>query len=105
MGVASVAWAGWLEPALVVGYWGLSALTWWVYRQDKRAAQRDTWRTPEARLHLLGFCGGWPGALLARELLRHKTQKQPFTTLFWLTIVANCALLGWWLLGRPLELI
>ena len=48
---------------------------------------------PESTLHLLDLACGWPGGLAARHLLRHKTRKQPFRAVFWLTVVANCALL------------
>jgi len=34
--------------------------------------------------------GGWPGALVAQQKLRHKTKKQPFRTVFWATVVMNC---------------
>ena len=53
----------------------MSLLTLVVYAWDKRQAIRGGWRVPEARLHLLELCGGWPGALVARQWLRHKTQK------------------------------
>ena len=35
--------------------------------------------------------GDPPGALLARRLLWHKTSKRSFVTIFWLTVVANLA--------------
>ena len=62
------------------------------YGLDKRAASRGNWRTPEKTLLLLGLIGGWPGALLGMSVFRHKTQKQPFRTLFWITVILNIAL-------------
>jgi uncharacterized membrane protein YsdA (DUF1294 family) len=38
---------------------------------------------------------GWPGALAARRVFRHKTTKQPFRTIFWGTVIANCVALAW----------
>ncbi|WP_235357708.1 DUF1294 domain-containing protein [Arsukibacterium ikkense] len=39
--------------------------------------------------------GGWPGAWLAQQYLRHKSQKKPFLRVFWCTLLLNLALLGW----------
>ena len=90
-----------MAPLLVVAYYAvLSLVLFAVYGADKAAARQGTRRTPESRLHLLALAGGWPGALVARRVFRHKTRKQPFTAIFWCTVVANCAalagLLAWW---------
>ena len=52
-----------------------SAVSFALYGQDKRAAQRKQWRIPERTLQLLAFAGGWPGALLGQALFRHKHRK------------------------------
>jgi uncharacterized membrane protein YsdA (DUF1294 family)/cold shock CspA family protein len=70
-------------------YVGASALTFLVYALDKSAAANDSWRTPESTLHLLSIAGGWPGALLAQQFLRHKSTKQEFRQVFWVTVVLN----------------
>lgn len=64
------------------------------YAVDKRAARSGAWRTPESTLHLLALLGGWPGALLAQTVLRHKTQKSSFRAVFWVTVIMNCAALA-----------
>ena len=88
-------------PLIVAGaYLALSAVTFLVYAWDKSAAKHDRWRTPEAKLHLLALLGGWPGALVARKFLRHKSSKQPFRVVFWGTVVLNCAALVW-MVGNP----
>jgi len=74
-------------------YLCLSLVTLAVYAWDKRAAQKKKPRTPELTLHVLSLLGGWPGALIAQRTLRHKTRKLPFQLVFWLTAIANCALL------------
>lgn len=38
---------------------------------------------------MLAFAGGWPGALFAQKRYRHKTVKQPFRFIFWLTVLGN----------------
>lgn len=63
------------------------------YTRDKRAAQTGRRRTPERTLLLLGLIGGWPGGLLAQRLVRHKTGKMSFQVKFWITVVANLAVL------------
>lgn len=83
-------------PGIVVVLYALASLvTLIVYARDKSAAKKNQWRTPESTLHLLALFAGWPGALLAQRLLRHKSSKQSFQLVFWLTVVVNCAALGW----------
>lgn len=74
-------------------YLGLSVFTFIFYARDKRAAQKGAWRTSENTLHLLALFGGWPGALLAQNRLRHKSKKLPFKVVLWLTIAINCSAL------------
>lgn len=57
------------------------------YGIDKWQAQQDrSSRISEKRLHMLEACGGWPGAIVAQHLFRHKTQKSSYQKMFW-TIV------------------
>ena len=76
-------------------YFIISLLTFLVYAKDKSAAKKGAWRTPESTLHLFALFGGWPGALVAQQTLRHKSKKQPFRFVFWLTVLLNCAGLFW----------
>lgn len=71
----------------------LSGLTYLIYDMDKKAAQQGKQRIPEKNLHLLALMGGWPGALLAQQKLRHKTAKTQFQQVFWATVVLNWVLL------------
>jgi uncharacterized membrane protein YsdA (DUF1294 family) len=73
-------------------YLGLSLLTFLVYASDKRAARHQQRRVRERTLHLLALAGGWPGALLARRWLRHKSAKRSFSRVLWLTVLANTLL-------------
>lgn len=74
-----------------LAYATVSAVTFVAYVADKRAARRGGRRTPETRLHLLSLAGGWPGALLAQQVARHKTAKASFRLVFWWTVVLNIA--------------
>ena len=80
---------------VLLGYLGLSAVTFIVYAVDKSAARQGGWRTPEKTLHLLALAGGWPGALVAQRKLRHKSSKQTFRSIFWFTVLLNCAVFAW----------
>ena len=83
-------------PLFFLGiYLVLSLALFAVYGADKSAAVGNRRRTPEATLHLMALVGGWPGALMARTVFHHKTRKQPFSLIFWCTVVANCAGLLW----------
>lgn len=92
-------------PVWVFAAYGLaSAAAVLTYAADKAAAGQRRQRTPESTLHLIALVGGWPGALVAQPAFRHKTIKQPFRTIFWITVVANCTALAWMVLGMPLTL-
>lgn len=93
--VATSVYRGKLPFAILALYLGASALTFLAYALDKSAARNDRWRTKESRLHIFGLIGGWPGALVAQKLLRHKSKKQSFRVVFWVTVLANCGALGW----------
>ncbi len=68
---------------------------------DKAKAERGAWRVQESTLLLLALIGGTPGAYAGRQLFRHKTRKQPFSSQLFsiavLQVVALGAMLGWWL--------
>ncbi len=84
---ASVAWH---IPAWVDGLYAVaSAVTFFAYAADKSAAASGAWRTRESTLLLLGLAGGWPGAIVAQQVLRHKSSKRSFRAAFWGTVVMN----------------
>ena len=76
--VAAAVFARKLPFAILALYVIASTVAFIAYARDKSAARNDEWRTPESTLHLLGIIGGWPGALAAQSLLRHKSKKQSF---------------------------
>jgi len=80
----------WKLPREVAGvYLGMSVVAFLAYAIDKSAAARGRWRTSEHKLHMLALAGGWPGALLAQQFLRHKSAKQSFRQVFWGTVFLN----------------
>jgi len=80
---------------IVAFYAVISMLAYITYAIDKKAAINNRRRVSEKTLHLLGVMGGWPGAFLAQQRLRHKTQKTAFQVTFWLTVIVNLACAGW----------
>ncbi len=93
--VAGSAFTGKLPIAVVWVYLAASLVAFIAYALDKSAARNDQWRTKESTLHLFALAGGWPGALAAQRLLRHKSSKQSFQFVFWVTVILNCCALAW----------
>lgn len=90
-----VAWLWGVPQQVALWYVCASAVTFVMYWKDKAAAQAGRWRTPENSLHGLALLGGWPGALLAQQWLRHKSSKAQFRAVFWLTVLINVAGFVW----------
>jgi len=93
--VAASVFAGKLPIAVAWIYLAASLVAFAAYALDKSAARNDQWRTKESTLHLFALAGGWPGALAAQRLLRHKSSKQSFQFTFWVTVILNCCVLAW----------
>lgn len=87
---------------IVAFYAVISVIAYITYAIDKKAAINNRRRVSEKSLHLLGVVGGWPGALLAQQRLRHKTRKTAFQVTFWLTVVVNLACAGWLMVSLSL---
>jgi uncharacterized membrane protein YsdA (DUF1294 family) len=86
---AALFWQVPQHAALV--YLGMSLLCFLAYALDKSAARAGRWRTRESTLLLLGLLCGWPGAVLAQQLLRHKSSKTAFQLAFWASVLLNVA--------------
>jgi uncharacterized membrane protein YsdA (DUF1294 family) len=87
VGTASMALNGQWVPLAI--YLVMSLLAAFLYWRDKRQARADGWRTPEKVLHAVELLGGWPGALIAQQLFRHKTRKVSFQLVFWLIVLLH----------------
>ncbi|GJM18995.1 MAG: hypothetical protein DHS20C14_12080 [Phycisphaeraceae bacterium] len=92
------------NAALIIGtlYALMSGIAFVAYALDKRAARRGAWRTPESTLHLIELLGGWPGALAAQRMLRHKNRKRRYQLVFWCIVALHAAAWGFvaWLIFR-----
>ena len=94
-GIALAVHAG-KAPRAVLGLYGIASfVTFVAYALDKSAAKHNHWRTRENTLHFFALVGGWPGAVAGQTLLRHKSKKESFRVVFWITVLLNCAILGW----------
>lgn len=78
-----------VKPVVAMAYPVASLLAFMAYALDKSAAIQGRWRISESSLHVLSLACGWPGALLAQQLLRHKSSKRSFQTTYWGTVVLN----------------
>jgi uncharacterized membrane protein YsdA (DUF1294 family) len=72
----------------------MSIVAFFFYGFDKQRAKIGGRRVPEQTLHILAFLGGWPGALLAQRILRHKTQKISFRIAFWIVVILHLSTIG-----------
>lgn len=108
--VAGAAW--WLEQqhayaqfkeqtvftAVIIHLIAINITTFIAYGWDKRAASRADWRVPEKTLHAYAFIGGFPGALIAQKIFRHKTRKKSFRAMMWLIFMIQLVLFAiFWL--------
>lgn len=82
-------WLGGISRVPLAAYAIVSALAFLLYLADKRKARLDHWRIPENVLHGVELAGGWPGALLAQQVFRHKTRKLSFQLLFWMIVLLH----------------
>jgi uncharacterized membrane protein YsdA (DUF1294 family) len=82
---------------LVLGaYAVMSVVTFAAFGLDKRAARRGARRTPESTLHVLELLCGWPGALVARNVFKHKRAKPRYMIVLWLIVATHAAFWAWW---------
>ena len=88
---AAVAFLWRVSVWVAVGYLVLSVVAVIGYAADKSAALTGRRRSSEQSLLLLGLAGGWPGAVVAQQLFRHKTRKASFQSAFWGTVILNVA--------------
>ncbi len=75
----------WALPVYLIA----SVVSYYFYRDDKRRAQCNEWRIPEANLQFWSLLGGWPGAFIAQQQFRHKTKKISFQMVFWLIVISH----------------
>ncbi|WP_192560833.1 DUF1294 domain-containing protein [Pseudomonas allokribbensis] len=82
-------WLRGISLVPLTAYGLASVLAFFLYWADKRKARAEAWRTPENVLHAVELAGGWPGALIAQQVFRHKTRKVSFQILFWVIVALH----------------
>ena len=70
-------------------YLGSSIFTAGLFAFDKSYAERKLRRISEKNLILASALCGWPGALFAMKVFRHKTQKASFKIMLGVAIMVN----------------
>ena len=90
---------GWLT-AIAIWMLVVSVTAFVLHGVDKRAAIKGRRRIPEARLHLLELLGGWPGAVAAMMLFRHKIRKPSYLAITVVIAVVWVAMPIWIVLAR-----
>ena len=86
--------------ALLILYVACSVAAFVAFGLDKRAARLGRRRIPEAALHGLELLGGWPGALLAMRVFRHKSSKLRYQVVTGLIIAVH---VGVWIVATILN--
>ncbi len=82
--------------AFVIGWYAVaSVVTFLAYGYDKRRALVAAWRLKEQTLHTLEMLGGWPGALVAQRVFKHKRRKTTYMAAFWRIVAIH---VGVWFL-------
>ena len=75
----------------------INVVTFIVYCIDKMKAKRSKWRIPEVTLLGLAVIGGSVGAWLGMKVWHHKTLHKKFKYGIPLILIAQIALLIFWL--------
>lgn len=82
----------------IILYWigAFSAAAFLAMWFDKHQAAQDKSRISERGLLRLMALGGALGGLVASQIFRHKTQKQPFRATMLFLVILQCGALIWW---------
>lgn len=65
-------------PVILFYLLTINAVGFVIMLADKRKAQKNQWRIPEATLITVALLGGSVGSLAGMRLFRHKTRKPKF---------------------------
>ena len=70
------------------------------FDEKKRPRAVNVRQLTRIRQKFPGLACGWPGAVVAQRVLRHKSRKRSFQVAFWGTVVMNAVILGWLLTDK-----
>jgi len=73
-------------PTLLAYLVAVNITTFLLYGYDKFISKGERLRVPELNLQALALLGGSPAALLAQKFFRHKTIKESFQIVYWVTV-------------------
>ena len=76
----------------LVEYWTLAPASAVTIRSCDGSVAKP--RVAESSMQIISLIGGWPGAIVAQQVLRHKTRKRGFLFVFWTAVVLNMAALA-----------
>lgn len=85
-----------VSPIPLLAYPVFSLAAFLLYARDKSNAIRGTRRVAERSLHLVELAGGWPGAWLAQQTMRHKTVKERYQVIYWLLVSIHLCFWALW---------
>ncbi len=74
------------NPIAILLYALMSSIAFILYASDKSRAVKGARRIPEKTLHTVEFLGGWIGAGIAQQILRHKSSKKSYQMSFWFIV-------------------
>jgi len=83
--------------ALISYLIAMNVTTFLLYGYDKFISSTEKLRVPELNLQVLALLGGSPAALLAQKFFRHKTIKGSFQIVYWVIVVLQVILLGYFI--------
>ncbi len=95
LALISLTLIGKLPLFIFITYAIMSIITYITYSIDKSRAINGEYRISEKTLHILSLIGGWIGAILAQQRLRHKNKKVSFQIVFWISVIVHISLLVW----------
>lgn len=88
---------GWIVLLIASVWYGVASLvTLAMFTLDKLRAKVNARRTPEKVLHTCSAFGGFPGAIVAMVLVRHKNRKPGFVAI---TLAIAAAHVIVWVVG------
>ena len=91
------------NPLPLIIYPLMSIITFRIYAEDKSRAKKGQWRISEATLHMCELAGGWLGAFIAQQKLRHKSKKASYQVVFWIIVALHMVFwVDWLFLGANL---
>ena len=84
---------------IIIAIWNIVVFA--IYGLDKHRAKRHSWRTSEKMLLLAALFMGGMGALFGMYVFRHKTKHIKFIIGVPLLLIANIAIIVFWMKMMP----